>query len=447
MPCERKTDARIESSIEMKNDMNASPDALIPDHRNVREVIVLAGGLGTRLRDAVPDLPKVMAPVAGRPFLSHVIDSLRMQGLSRFIFSLGYKADTILHYLKEQYPTLDYAVAEEGEPLGTGGGIRLALQKTRDQQVLIVNGDTLFKADVAALAERHRRAGAECTLALKPMKNFDRYGAVQLDDEGRIRSFEEKQFFESGLINGGVYLLDKEKFFRRAFPPKFSFEKDYLELYCSEGEFYGSVQEGYFIDIGIPSDFEKAQQDLAPLALDLKAIDKSWTLFIDRDGVINEETVGEYVLHWGQFIFSSGVLRSFKKLSDVFGKLIIITNQRGVGKGLMTKESLDSIHYEMQREVTIAGGHIEKIYYCTDVDSTSYYRKPNPGMAYQAKQDFPGIDFSKSIMVGNKPSDMRFGRAAGMFTVFLTTTNPDEPFPHPAIDLRFASLAEFAAAL
>ncbi|WP_205573282.1 HAD-IIIA family hydrolase [Flavisolibacter nicotianae] len=427
--------------------MNSTPSSLSPDYRDIREVIVLAGGLGTRLRDAVPDLPKVMAPVAGRPFLSHVIDSLRMQGLSRFVFSLGYKADTIVQYLKEHYPTLDYVLAEESEPLGTGGGIRMALQKTREKQVLIVNGDTLFRANVAALADKHRRADAECTLALKPMKNFDRYGAVQLDKEGRIGSFEEKRFFESGLINGGVYLLDKEKFFRRAFPPKFSFEKDYLEKYCSEGVFYASVQEGYFIDIGIPADFEKAQEELASPTLDLKAVDKSWTLFIDRDGVINEETVGEYVLHWGQFIFSRGVLHSFKKLSDVFGKLIIITNQRGVGKGLMTNESLDSIHYEMQREVKIAGGHIEKIYYCTDVENTSYHRKPNPGMAYQAKQDFPDIDFSKSIMVGNKPSDMRFGRAAGMFTVFLTTTNPDEPFPHPTIDLRFASLAEFAAAL
>ncbi|HET7899435.1 MAG TPA: HAD-IIIA family hydrolase, partial [Flavisolibacter sp.] len=181
--------------------------------------------------------------------------------------------------------------------------------------------------------------------------------------------------------------------------------------------------------------------------LDLMQVEKNWTLFIDRDGVINEETVGEYILHWDQFIFSKGVLQSFKKLSDVFGKLILVTNQRGVGKGLMTREALDTIHFEMQREVGIAGGHIDEILFCTDVNATSFNRKPNPGMAFRAKQEFPEIDFSKSIMVGNKPSDMRFGRAAGMFTVFLATTNPDQPFPHPDIDLRFSSLAEFAAAL
>lgn len=413
----------------------------------IQSVIVLAGGFGTRLREVVSDLPKVMAPVAGKPFLSHVIDSLRMQGVQRFVFSLGYKAAQVEQYLKEEYPTLDYSTVVEDEPLGTGGGIRLALQKATDENVLVANGDTLFKIDLAKLFAQHKARRAECTLALKPMKDFDRYGAVEIDEEAKIHSFREKQRYSEGLINGGVYLLNRDAFFKRSFPSTFSFEKDYLEAFCAEGVFFGSVQGGYFIDIGIPADYEKAQTDLAKPLLDLNKIDKTWTLFIDRDGVINEETVGEYVLHWDQFIFSRGVLQSFKKLSDVFGRLIIITNQRGVGKGLMTKETLDTIHYEMQREVAIADGHIEKIYYCTDVDRTSFYRKPNPGMAIQAKQDFPDLDFSKTIMLGNKPSDMRFGRAAGIFTVFLSTTNPDEPFPHPDVDLRFSSLAEFAAAL
>jgi D-glycero-alpha-D-manno-heptose 1-phosphate guanylyltransferase len=413
----------------------------------MKEAIILAGGLGTRLRDAVPDLPKVMAPVAGRPFLSYIIDYLRMQGITTFVFSLGFKASAIEKYLKEAYPTLDYTTVTEPEPLGTGGGIRLALQKVKNEAVLIVNGDTLFRVDVQQLYAQHQQKEAECSLALKPMKDFDRYGVVQLDEHNRVLSFQEKRQYSEGLINGGVYLLSKERFFRQSFPHHFSFEKDYLEAYCHEGAFYGDVQDGYFIDIGIPADYDKAQQDLTPAVLDLKKVDKSWTLFIDRDGVINEETIGEYVLHWDQFIFSNGVLRSFKKLSDVFGRLLLVTNQRGVGKGLMSKEALGTIHSEMQREIETAGGHLDRIYFCTDVENSCFYRKPNPGMAVLAKRDFPEIDFAKSIMVGNKPSDMRFGRVAGMFTVFLATTNPDVPFPHPDIDLRFPSLAEFAATL
>lgn len=413
----------------------------------VKEAVILAGGLGTRLREAVPDLPKCMAPVADRPFLAYVIDYLRMQGVQRFIFSFGYRWGVIEDFLQKEYATLDYTSVIEEEPLGTGGAIQLAIQKTKTENVLIANGDTLFKINADELFSIHQSNHSECTLALKPMQNFDRYGVVETDETGKIISFKEKQFYQNGLINGGVYLINKKKFLSHSFPEKFSFEKDYLEKYCAEGNFYGSVQNGYFIDIGIPEDYQKAQSDLKRSNLDLTNIDKTWTLFLDRDGVINEEKVGEYVKHWGEFIFSKGTLDVFKKLSDAFGKIIVISNQRGVGKGLMTEENLQSIHLEMQREVEIVGGKIDKIYYCTEKDDKFFFRKPNPGMALQALKDFPHIDFSKSIMVGNKPSDMKFGRSAGMFTVFVTTTNPDQSFPHPEIDLIFPSLYDFANGL
>ena len=412
-----------------------------------KEAIILAGGLGTRLRDAVPDLPKCMAPVAGRPFVSIVIDYLRMQGIERFIFSLGYKSGVIEEFLQKEYPTLDYTSVIEPEPLGTGGAIRLAIQKTVSRNIVVANGDTLFKISLHDLFKTHHDNDAECTLALKPMQNFDRYGVVEIDDNEKITSFKEKEFYADGMINGGMYVLDRDKFLLRSFPEKFSFEKDYLEAFCTEGKFYASIQNGYFIDIGIPEDYQKAQLELKRPQLDLRQIDKSWTLFLDRDGVINEERLGEYVLHWGEFIFSTGVLKVFKKLSDHFARVIVVSNQRGVGKGLMTEEALQSIHLEMKREVEIVQGKIDKIYYCTEKEDTYFYRKPNPGMAVQAFNDFPDMNPLKSIMVGNKPSDMKFGRAAGMFTVFVKTTNPDQPFPHPDIDLIFDSLYDFASVL
>jgi D-glycero-alpha-D-manno-heptose 1-phosphate guanylyltransferase len=413
----------------------------------VKEAIILAGGLGTRLRSTVPDLPKCMAPVAGKPFLSHVIDYLRMQGIERFIFSLGYRWGVVEEYLQREYSNLDFVSVIEEEPLGTGGAIRLAIQKSRSGDVVIANGDTLFKVQLKQLFETHEENNSECTIALKPMKDFDRYGVVETDNSGRIISFKEKQFFPEGLINGGVYLLNKKSFLGHSLPEKFSFEKDYLEKFCAERLFYGSRQNGYFIDIGIPEDFQRAQSELERSKLELSQIDKSWTLFLDRDGVINEERVGEYVLHWGEFIFSKGVLGVFKNLSHRFGRIIVISNQRGVGKGLMTEADLQTIHLEMQREVAIVDGKIDKIYYCTEKDNKAFNRKPNPGMAVQALNDFPDIELSKAIMVGNKPTDMKFGRAAGVFTVFVRTTNPDQPFPHPDIDLIFPSLFDFSAAL
>ena len=180
---------------------------------------------------------------------------------------------------------------------------------------------------------------------------------------------------------------------------------------------------------------------------DLKSIDKNWTLFLDRDGVINDEILGKSVLNWDQFHFSNNVLKSFPILNDRFGTIVIVSNQRGVSKGLMTEEDLIEIHKKMQLEINEAGGRIDQIYYCTDMDDNCFRRKPNPGMAYDAQTEFPLIDFSRSVMVGNKPGDMKFGRTAGMFTVFITTTNPEQPFPHPDIDFRFTSLYEFAQAL
>jgi len=181
--------------------------------------------------------------------------------------------------------------------------------------------------------------------------------------------------------------------------------------------------------------------------LDLKSIDKNWSLFLDRDGVINDEILDKYILNWEQFHFSKDVLRSFPILNEKFGSIVIVSNQRGVSKGLMTEKDLLNIHKKMQLEINEAGGRVDQIYFCTDLDDSCFRRKPNPGMAYEAQKEFPLIDFSRSVMVGNKPGDMKFGRNAGMFTVFITTTNPEQPFPHPDIDLRFNSLYEFAQAI
>ncbi|MGI8952927.1 MAG: D-glycero-alpha-D-manno-heptose-1,7-bisphosphate 7-phosphatase [Chitinophagaceae bacterium] len=176
-------------------------------------------------------------------------------------------------------------------------------------------------------------------------------------------------------------------------------------------------------------------------------INKTWTLFLDRDGVINHEKIGDYVLNRDEFIFYDDIKQALKILSQIFSLIIIVTNQRGIAKGLMTLDDLYDIHNYMLKEINEAGGRIDKIYFCTDLDSESINRKPNAGMAFQAKKDFPQIDFSKSIMVGNKLSDMQFGRNAGIATVFIPSTNPEIKMPHSLIDAQFNNLLEFAAAI
>lgn len=180
---------------------------------------------------------------------------------------------------------------------------------------------------------------------------------------------------------------------------------------------------------------------------DLQKIDSSWTLFLDRDGVINHEKEDSYIFHYDEFAFYDDSLKALQIFARIFPLIVIVTNQRGVGKGLMTEADLRAIHLAMKGEIVAAGGRIDSIYFADSLSNDHPDRKPNPGMAYAAKKDHPEIDFSRSLMVGNNLSDMEFGRNAGMFTVFLQTTSPDQPLPHPAIDWAFPSLYDFAKAL
>lgn len=177
---------------------------------------------------------------------------------------------------------------------------------------------------------------------------------------------------------------------------------------------------------------------------DLTRINQQWTLFLDRDGVINEEKDNSYVFHYGEFRFYEQVKEALRIFAALFGRIVVVTNQRGVGKGLMTAEELAIIHDKMIAEIVLAGGRIDKVYYADSLDDNHPHRKPNTGMAMAARADFPEIDFHRAVMVGNNLSDMEFGRNAGMHTVYLQTTRPDQPLPHPAIDLAFSSLYEFA---
>jgi histidinol-phosphate phosphatase family protein len=180
--------------------------------------------------------------------------------------------------------------------------------------------------------------------------------------------------------------------------------------------------------------------------LDLNNINNDWSLFLDRDGVINHDKT-PYTLNAGQFEFYDGVLEAVRKFSSIFKHIFVVTNQRGVGKKMMTEEALLEIHELMTRSISRSGGRIDKVYYCTAIENDHPDRKPNPGMALRAMKDHPAVKRHQSIMVGNNMSDMQFGRSAGMYTVLLTTTGVRVKLPHPMVDLQYDSLKEFADAL
>ncbi len=471
------------------------------------EVIVLAGGLGTRLRSVVKEIPKCLAPVNGRPFLGYLLDWLVSQEVNHVVFSVGYLREQVIDYVKSNQWSFTYDFAVEEEPLGTGGGIRLALGKCHESQVFVVNGDTFYPVDLKSIPFTFA-----ITLALKPMKDFDRYGSVSVaqpvvgnyfsgrypknqfpttstdpthednstkpgqsdptsqppeknyfsgrypknqffsvstkptlsdpssqpseknqfsSDSTRpsllIREFKEKQYCSEGLINGGVYAIDRGRLELGSLPEKFSFEKEVLEPGAALGEVGGWVSDAYFIDIGIPEDYQKAQWAIPAWFAVQKASEdilkaNATTLFLDRDGVLNRHILGDYVRTPQMWEWLPGILPALARWSGKFKHIVLVTNQRGVGKGVMTDAQLAQVHAYMMQGVLEAGGRIDLILACTSVSEEDPRRKPNPGMFYEACSLFPDIDAKSSVMLGDAPSDAAFAKNCGIPFILL---NPE----------------------
>lgn len=228
------------------------------------EAIILAGGLGTRIRSVVPNLPKAMVDVGGHPFLEILLGGLARNHVARVILATGHLHQAISAHFGNRWGSVELQYSVENRPLGTGGAVWKAMEMASRHDVFVLNGDTYFDVSLNELHDFHRSAGADVTLALKPMPSVGRYGTVQLKD-GRVAGFREKRKGRKGLINGGVYLLNRHVAERLAFPESFSLETDFLEKKVKEITIAGFVHEGYFIDIGVPEDYARAKRELPRL--------------------------------------------------------------------------------------------------------------------------------------------------------------------------------------
>src|SRR3989304_6548425 len=227
------------------------------------EPILLAGGLGSRLRATVPDLPKPMAPIHGRPFLEYLLDYWAGQGVSRFVLSVGYKRDIIEEHFGARYKGTEVDYAVEDQPRGTGGGLLLALKHLRRTgPFLIMNGDTFFEVDLAPMRHYHQERRAELTIALREGEANSRYGGVGIDNKGKIKTFDNRaRTTDRALINGGVYLAEKSAFAGMApeSDAPVSIEDQLYPRMLAEGRrMYGFPSSGRFIDIGVPEDYRRA---------------------------------------------------------------------------------------------------------------------------------------------------------------------------------------------
>jgi D-glycero-alpha-D-manno-heptose 1-phosphate guanylyltransferase len=203
-----------------------------------------------------------MAPVNGKPFLSYLLDYLNHCNIRKVILSIGYLGNTIQDYFENSYKNIELSYAIENEALGTGGGIKFAMEYANSPHVLVLNGDTFYKLDYSDFYKSHIQKNAEVSVALKHLGDVSRYGSVVIDEQNTIVSFAEKNTVDgSGYINAGAYFIESSFFKRNSFPVRFSFEKDALEKMYPNRTFYGFWGDNFFIDIGIPADYKKAQMD------------------------------------------------------------------------------------------------------------------------------------------------------------------------------------------
>lgn len=230
------------------------------------DIIILAGGLGTRLRSVVSDVPKVMAPVNNKPFLEYILEYINKFDFENVILAVGYKSEIIENYFEDKYKKLHLIYSKETEPLGTGGAIKKAMSYSKEENIFVINGDIIAKIDYNKFFENIKDNSLKNVIAIKEMTKFSRYGIVEIDEKGIVKKFKEKQYTEKGYINVGAYILNKKNFTNIP-EEKFSIEKDYFEKIVDKKTISTYKYDGIFLDIGIPEDYEKSKTYINKLLL------------------------------------------------------------------------------------------------------------------------------------------------------------------------------------
>lgn len=225
------------------------------------EAIILAGGLGTRLRTVVADMPKPMAPIAGRPFLEILLNVLAGKGFKRVILSVGFMAEKVSSYFGSLHAGMDLIYVMEDQPLGTGGGVRLSLEQVVSDHVFVFNGDTFLDLEIDQV-EQQWQSRRHPIIVGRAVADTSRYGRLLVSD-GVVQGFAGKDIAGPGLINAGCYVFKRQQLDDFPADQPFSLESDFLAPAVARGEFDVFVTAGKFIDIGVPEDFLRAQTELA----------------------------------------------------------------------------------------------------------------------------------------------------------------------------------------
>ena len=375
----------------------------------LRQAVILVGGLGTRLGERTKTTPKPMLPVGGRPFLDTLIDEIaRYDVFDEILLLAGHKAESILaRYDGAVRGRARLAVSLEQAPLGTAGALVHAAGRLQER-FLLLNGDSFFDFNILDLAARAKSSLVH--MALRADVVGDRFGRVVLDGD-RVRSFIAPGQGATGPVNAGVYVVDRGILARVGGLPA-SLEQDVFPALAADGAMTGTSYRGYFIDIGIPEDFARADVELIEQL-------RRPAVFFDRDGVLNHDS--GYTFEAGKLQWIEGAQEAVKAVNDAGYFAFVVTNQSGVARGFYEESHVHALHRWMADEMAAIGAHIDAFEYCPDhPDGTveryrrvNDRRKPGAGMITDLLARFP-VNADKSLLVGDNPSDLEAARAAGL---------------------------------
>jgi D-glycero-D-manno-heptose 1,7-bisphosphate phosphatase len=382
--------------------------------RAPKQCVILIGGLGTRLGALTADIPKPMVDVGGRPFLEYLLVEAARFGFSEVLLLAGYRAESVARYIEEsgidRALDLSIEVLIEDSPAGTGGALWRAQERLRERFFLI-NGDSWFDFNWLSLVLVEGAGSSLATLALRYLKDADRYGVVETHGHVVREFLERPRTSGPGNVNSGVYLVSRD--IVRHLSPTCSIERDIFPVLAANGDLCATVATGHFIDIGIPADLSLAQSEIP-------AWQRRPAVFLDRDGTLNEDEAG-YTHSIDDFRWLPGAIEAVRRLNDARFYVFVVTNQAGVARGIYSEEKVVALHAWIQDELRAQGAHIDDFRYCPfhpegliEAYRQSHpWRKPGAGMLLDLMKHWQ-VDITRSAIIGDKDSDVEAGRAASV---------------------------------
>ena len=377
------------------------------------QAMVLCGGLGSRLGSLTASTPKPLLSVAGRPFLDILLLELVRHGFEHIVLLASFGADAVRTYAKAndvvRRSGVRIDVEIEPDRAGTGGALWHARHLAKPE-FLLLNGDSWLDANLLGVVDSAADRDVDAVLTLRQMEDPSRSGVVIFSD-GCVRQFLARpETSGPAFVNAGIYLMKRSLF--EALSPKCSLESDVLPRLAEGGRLRGVIQSGYFIDIGVPESYARAQTEI-PARLRRPAV------FLDRDGVLNHDD--GYVGSIERFRWIDGARAAVRKLNDAGRLVFVVTNQAGVARGYYGEADVQRLHRFIQDELRDGGAHIDDFRYCphhSDAAIEHYRkactcRKPGAGMLLDLMSAWP-MDVSLSCIIGDKESDLEAGRSAGI---------------------------------